>query len=779
MKTKWTMAATILLAAFLGLAGCEGDDGKDGAPGVGTDGDDGISCWDLNGNGVADPEEDVNNDGVVDALDCQGPGIVTLPLETCAVCHGEGSFASAPAAHEIDREISYTVLTPPTADGDDLVVAFDIRVNGAPYDFLTLVQRTVIFQGIDGEYTRNQLPNNSHTFLESVVNGVYTFRIPGGTLLNGVPVNPSDFVGTDARIYFRLNSPAGVTPARRASVNADDAAYARLDLVSDQSCKNCHGEFAGGLTSHHYNPFDASNCIACHSAVNPPGGIGMTYLTHGIHNSQNLPGGEIDIEGQIFKITYPTYMANCSVCHDEPATLAAANAMPVTAPGCFSCHGSIEGFGFAAGNFHLALPNEDCLACHVTNGVGSAAGITVADFHNGAPTGNAGLIWDGADVSVTEGEKFAWTIDSVVDDGTELAISWTATYNGVAVDPCNATVGVDAPVFHVPGGGSGGGFSMLRSYAQGDDFIIGTSTSAPGQADAVNLSAANTTCSGLVATTVIPVDDVDATVGRVALQGKPGVVSPASATALLRVRVPTPTFDWLLGSDDPAPARRAVVETAECLKCHVGSLYQHGGNRVDNVDMCILCHNSASNEQSVRVGMGVEASEAYDGKVGETFEMKTMLHRIHSAGTSSIAGADTSPLYVIYRNRGIYAWAPDESFLPDTWPGTGPQIVFGSNDVTQNHNFHAPTYPRALNACTACHAEGFAVMPDQTKAMATTVNAGSTAWGNQLDDTLQGAATTACITCHSGGPVKGHAYQNSWVPQVFPEGRETIIEAVR
>lgn len=34
-----------------------------------------ISCWDLNGNGVADAEEDVNADGTVDALDCQGaPG---------------------------------------------------------------------------------------------------------------------------------------------------------------------------------------------------------------------------------------------------------------------------------------------------------------------------------------------------------------------------------------------------------------------------------------------------------------------------------------------------------------------------------------------------------------------------------------------------------------------------------------------------------------------------------------------------------------------------------
>ena len=70
--------------------------------------------------------------------------------------------------------------------------------------------------------------------------------------------------------------------------------------------------------------------------------------------------------------------------------------------------------------------------------------------------------------------------------------------------------------------------------------------------------------------------------------------------------------------------------------------------------------------------MGVDSSEAYDGKVGETFEMKTMLHRVHSAGTEGV------PPYVIYRNRGIYAWATDDSLLPN-WPGTGSQIVFGSD----------------------------------------------------------------------------------------------------
>ena len=69
------------------------------------------------------------------------------------------------------------------------------------------------------------------------------------------------------------------------------------------------------------------------------------------------------------------------------------------------------------------------------------------------------------------------------------------------------------------------------------------------------------------------------------------------------------------------------------------------------------------------------------------------------------------------------------------------------------------------------------VIPDQTKSMATTTDAGSVVWEDQLDDVLQGAATTACITCHADGASKGHAFQNSWTPQEFPEGRDTIIDA--
>ena len=62
----------LVLSLSLGLAGCEGDDGAPGADGAdGVAGADGQSCWDLNANGIGDiPDEDVNNDNVVDVYDC-------------------------------------------------------------------------------------------------------------------------------------------------------------------------------------------------------------------------------------------------------------------------------------------------------------------------------------------------------------------------------------------------------------------------------------------------------------------------------------------------------------------------------------------------------------------------------------------------------------------------------------------------------------------------------------------------------------------------------------
>lgn len=64
------------IAGLTGATGAQGPQGATGATGPtgppGPDGN-GTDCWDINGNGIGDPFEDVNGDGVYSTDDCTGP----------------------------------------------------------------------------------------------------------------------------------------------------------------------------------------------------------------------------------------------------------------------------------------------------------------------------------------------------------------------------------------------------------------------------------------------------------------------------------------------------------------------------------------------------------------------------------------------------------------------------------------------------------------------------------------------------------------------------------
>jgi OmcA/MtrC family decaheme c-type cytochrome len=565
-------------------------------------------------------------------------------------------------------------------------------------------------------------------------------------------------------------------------------------------------------------------CVVCHEAANTTYPRFVT-LGHSIHNSELMPGGEFVLEEDdplttdedetvAFEVSYPTYMTNCSVCHTTTEDLAAANSMTVTGDNCLSCHGSMESWDFEFPMFsHEGITGAtDCTTCHNTSPTAPAPAY-VTDFHNGIETERVGIIWEGEDKSVTIGKRINVEIADVADDGTDLTITWGATFDGSPVDPCNDVATDTAPVFFMlPQGAEEfpageGGYSVLRSYVQGNDFIGSPNGTAPGQPiGQIAMDDTNTTCEGNVATTVVPAESLPDSIeyGIVALQGKPLVPTPDGEPTphwdydTMYVRAKTPTFQWQVGVGGETPLelqRRDVADTDQCLKCHVGSLYQHGNTRVDNVTMCVMCHNSASSEQNRRVAIGVTAAEAYDGKVGQTYEMKTMLHMIHSAGVGPTATFAGQRPIVIYRSRGIYAWASSTDLLPN-WDATlatescgtsedgDPKYwVYGADQTVANSCqpffFYKPTYPRYFNDCLACHDPDFETIPDQSQAVATTFNAGATPWANQLDDTLGGPATTACTTCHQSSSTAGHAYQNSWTPQTFPNGRQTVLDAAQ
>lgn len=771
-------SATLALAAVLVMAGCAGEDGKDGAPGV--DGADGVSCTVSS-----------NADGTK-TVTCADGSVVVLPAATV-----DGKVLVS------DQAVTY--------DGADVVITFKVSVNGAVSSAFTNKYRAYRHAWADATatttagYYRTQIANTDYTVTVDPA-GVYTARFPG--LATTVGATPTTFL-------ISLNTG---TAAPVATVVVDSPNGPSKTHVSDAACINCHGENVFHAGTHHgANPQGVGACIVCHvradrsderlgtpdsgATAGTAPGTRLVGFVHGIHNSHNMPDGVYSVLADgvseaDFAIGFPGYMTNCATCHDTAATLTAAATAPVKYSTCMSCHDSWDGFpntvaGGSREDHRSFTAATNCATCHA----GTATADQLADFHNGLKTERNGLIWDGADQSVVQGKRLAMKIESVTPVAGTLQVRWSATWDGAPVDPCNADVAA-GPVFfglaaNATTGQAASNMSILQAYAKGNDWVnegVGTSPGQPGAVATLQGTApANngyTTCAANVATTIATAHVTTATKGTVALQGKAQVrFAPAAGTTgeVIQLRSWSPTKEFLV-ADGSAPAvpRRQIVSNEKCLSCHLGSIYQHGGNRVDSVELCVTCHNPASSEQNNRIGLGVTAAEAYDGKPGQTYDLRTMLHAIHSAG------ATDAPL-VYYRNMGIYLFGSAEALAnTPNWPGTGTQIIYGSTgDVTRTHNFIEVHYPRPLNDCTACHVnDSDKAFPNQTMAVGVTVDVGGTTYATQTDDVLVGPSTASCMSCHQSGDdvlqilLQSHAYQNSWRPQAFVNGRDDLLGLV-
>lgn len=790
----------------------------------GTLGDDGVTLNSANKDYDDALEATRNNGGLIlsydgnDGLVIEGvvtpggggnnEGAAKTAMESCAACHANGKANGVDAVHAVgafgttkitmaDLAVTHTGSALVNG-GADLALTFNVKVNGS--------NKVNYYNSVGTGYTLNNLNNRTSMpagyTLTGGTNGNYTITIPGAGA-NG-----------NTRYMFQLTNTAddalAVKPVgSKVMVIADYPTAPIADVLGNaKSCEACHGSYGGvrGTRTHYdYPAHGGKTCRMCHGASNWTGHTAMMNLGHGIHQSGNMPEGTwtaVNPNGGkhgTYSVHLPTYMQNCSICHESGSALTAANAKPVSFELCMSCHQSWDGFNKtkegATYQFHRTYDKtKDCMTCHDGANVGTMH--NKANDEKGLTSGRGGLIVGGVDLAVAEGAKINQEITGVTINGNKLSITWKATYNNSAVNPCNATPTTSAPAFAyaaVPASGkqlavSAQNFSFLKGFFQGDDIVNADNGNAsPGQPNSTNLvftgDSANTTCSDNVATTVITLTDAEVKLtgnARVGLQGRPAMKTADGRTYLVRAKSPVYDFKLADGSamkPGSAVARRAIADIDACLKCHVGSMYQHGGNRIDSVELCIICHNEASSEQNIRVGLGITSKDkTYDGQTGQTYGFKTMLHRVHASGTENLAGKKA---LAIYRGNGIYGFAMSQDYMYN-WPGVGTQTIFGSDPaVTRNHNFATADYPRPLTDCSACHVKGFNVMPDATKAVATTIDAGTAPWSNQLDDTLIGPAAAACISCHAGSAATAHAYQNSWAPAKLEKGRQTVIDSAR
>jgi OmcA/MtrC family decaheme c-type cytochrome len=814
LQFKTRQLAAFVSAGLLALAGCSGEDGSAGAAGTScsvTDNGNGTSTVACTDGTTATVADGVNGQSCALTTNADGTRTITCP---------DGGTITLPAAAALAGKVTVTDEAF-AVDGADAVITFKVNLDGAYSTLFTTPAGDARSHFLDaavgggaGGFNRGSFP--AATLVVTADETQYTVRIPGAATA----------IGTTPTTFMLTLSTGAEGPV--ATVVAHSTAGASKSTPSNQACMNCHGYtvFPGG--HHDANPKGIGACVVCHvrydrsetrlgtaSTATVDGNAENTRLmgyVHGIHNSHNMADGVYSRNGSTsassqFSIGFPGYMNNCSTCHDTDENLAYISAKPVSYQTCISCHDGWNGFGVAASgpnadqyvfgttNHTTFNATTNCNGCHEFI-VGKS---NVGEMHNGQLTGRSGLLWGGKDQSIEEGKKIAMEITGVTRDDTvtpnRLAITWTAKNpaTGALYNPCNTDQNAGPMFFNV----TGANLSILRAYAQGNDWVnegVGTAPGQPGAA--VNVVAPNvdplvftngqTTCSAEnVATTLVNVETTTATRATVAIQGKPRVLFAGNNT-VIAVRSPSPTREFVPATGaEPATKRRAIVDVKKCLACHQGSLYQHGGNRVDSVDLCVTCHNPASNDKNWRDTYGVTPDEAYDGRAGQTYDLRYMLHAIHSAGA-------TSAPYVIYRgNNGIYAFGSqatiDDLAATKNWPGAGQQVVFGSSPAaTRNHTEIVVHYPRPLGECNACHIDetGAVPLPSTREAVGVTASAGGTTYATQTDDVLWSPATASCMSCHqSADPVvqnalQSHAFQNSWVPGLFTGQRQTVLDGV-
>ena len=238
--------------------------------------------------------------------------------------------------------------------------------------------------------------------------------------------------------------------------------------------------------------------------------------------------------------------------------------------------------------------------------------------------------------------------------------------------------------------------------------------------------------------------------GRIAIEGRPvcnGLIGcpPGPPYANIPVRSEVVDFKFLSVATPTTAVvrdpRRVIVDfETKCKTCHNGKsldreglpiprLSLHGGNRNENLKLCVMCHNPNQTDVPNRL---VTADARTSGP--ETpLDMKTMIHSIHSGG---------------FREK--------------------PFVVIGFNSSI--NDFSEVRFPATLSNCLNCHVQsggkGTFELPLANSALGTTVKTGSTyavpAGSTRTisvdprDDLKITPTAATCSACHDKAEVRSH-----------------------
>jgi OmcA/MtrC family decaheme c-type cytochrome len=523
--------------------------------------------------------------------------------------------------------------------------------------------------------------------------GVEIRTSSGGFLSENIPANnaPYDFV------------PTGGAPT-----------VTRL-IAGTATCNGCHQK----LEVHGEARFDVEYCVLCHNPHSFDGNTGnsvdMKVLIHKIHDGINLANGYqiVGFGGSVndfSDVEFPQDIRNCQVCHNEsdPKTPQASNwRMVANRAACGTCHDDIDwANGGHPGGFTFT-DDTQCLDCHGPNGtVRNAAGKLVQTpiaHEIPALLASAEFAYNVLDVTNTNTGQFptvTFSVTNPLDNDTPYDLA-----NDPAFTACDGTSRL--------------AIDIAWSTAE---FTNRDSGSAPSQPVSISVLPG---CGDTVN------DNLDGTYSATSSVAVPATVSGSLSAALEGHPWKDLNADGLTSQDEriavtnairyaaigtaPLTERRSVVDIAKCDKCHK-QLSLHGGNRTDNPQVCVGCHNPNATDIARRTGQCLATLGADDTPI----DFKRMIHAIHASGTIGV-----------------------------------PFEVCGFAGA----NVFDFVYPGRLNNCEGCHKADTYYPVDGSAVHGTTADAGTDV-SSPTDDTVISPNAAVCSACHTSDLAKEHMEQN-------------------
>ncbi|MGD9340852.1 MAG: OmcA/MtrC family decaheme c-type cytochrome [Chromatiales bacterium] len=755
---------TFVLALFgLALAGCDdGDDGRDGADGM--DGATGLSCWDLNENGIKDfPDEDTNGDGVIDVNDCRGedavagdlsdPGNVEKlaeegePIETVIT---DVTIASAPVVTMTVTDADGNPLTNlgDAADVSCAIAKLIPAANGFPSMYESYTNTVETDQDFPNSDSPNLLARARQAARDSgelvdLGGGEYTFTFDTDV----ADVTEPFAVEYDSSLTHKVGCEirfAGIdgSDVNTEELNPDNPTYlfvpdggdpSSKEIAATENCNSCHDRFA----IHGDGRFTYDYCQNCHNPYTRDQdyaeSLDLSHMIHSIHAAE-VRAGQEDVDGEYsYKVLGYGERFSGDAATDDFSHVT----YPQAVNRCENCHNTETEGATEAGDWLVSATTTVCGGCHVSGIVASApdadSGLSTYSFQHPPEAAGGAVVPDGACTNCHGTNGFVAT-DEVHLKGSVLSEKLGEDFVFEILSAENVEPG-DTPTI-----------TIRVTDADGNPYDLVNDPEFTEDAASLNLYVAWTTDdiyngdeAGLLLGersdgravqdgTLNPgyplrmrIAEIQAAVGAPNADGSYDVpyftALPLDWTGDVMIALgghpagnagtdAAPDYQRAYAKSAvfyPGTPRAEIVKAENCQNCH-GYLAFHGGNRNGDTQICLVCHNA-----DLADGVDVDDDEVPD--FNEGFGFGYMIHSIHVAS--------------------------------DTYYGGG---------------FAEVTYPQSIANCGACHEEGtYNAARATARAISTDQGADRARWD---DDTATTASSAQCGTCHSSNAAAGHFATN-------------------